>query len=400
MIYLDWAASAPPDPEALDEARNVSLQLFGNPSSPHAAGREARERLEQERGRLARCIGADPREIVFTSGGTESNCSLLLSLLDRHRLGGVERQKARIIITGIEHSSVYEQAHALQGHGIACAVVPPRPNGTVDPQAVADALDADTVMVSVMFVNNETGAIQQVAEIARAVREFSAQRGRKILFHTDAVQAFAKIPFDVQKLGVDAASISAHKVGGPRGIGALFLRAGAATAFLPTGGGQEVGRRPGTENLAGICAMRVAAEKRIGSMEASLAAARENMRRLVTGLRGIPGGWIIPASRGSGDDAAFSPYILMAGFPPLPAEVVVRIADGRGYCISSGSACSTVKKDRTRVAESMGLSPETARAAIRISIGPGTEPGHIDGLLSMFREELPPLLAISRGRRT
>ena len=397
MIYLDWAASAPPEPEALEEARDVSLRFFANPSSPHAAGKEAEERLEDARARFARLLGAEAREIVFTSGGTESNCSLLLSLLDRHRLGGVERQKTRLVTTAIEHASIYEQAKSLQGHGVTCAFVRPGADGIVAPRAVADALDENTSMVSVMLVNNETGAIQDVAGIARAVREFSKRRGRKILLHTDGVQALGKIPVSLRELDVDAASFSAHKIGGPRGTGALYMRAGAAPGFLSVGGGQESGRRPGTENLPGLRAMTVAAEKRIAHLAENLAAARDNARRLISGLRQIPGTWIFPSAR-EDDDPRYSPYIVCAGFPPLPAEIVVRISDGRGFCISAGSACSSRKKDRTRVPESMGLSHETALSAVRISIGPTTTPAHIDALLSALKEEIPPLLAISKGR--
>jgi cysteine desulfurase len=397
MIYLDWAASAPPQPEALDEAREVSLRFFANPSSLHAAGREAEEQLADARTRFALLLGALPREIVFTSGGTESNCSILLALLDRHRLGGVERQKTRLVITAIEHASVYEQARSLQGHGVTCVVVPPGPDGIVPPGAVADALDENTVMVSVMLVNNETGAIQDVAGIAGAVREFSKRRGRKILLHTDGVQGLGKIPVSLPGLDVDAASFSAHKIGGPRGIGALYLRSGAAPGFLSVGGGQEGGRRPGTENLPGLRAMTVAAEKRIEHLPENLEAARGNARKLIAGLRQIRGAWIFPSTR-EDEDARYSPYIVCAGFPPLPAEIVVRIADGRGFSISAGSACSSRKQDRTRVPESMGLSHETALSAIRISFGPSTTPAHIDGLLSALKEEIPPLLAISKGR--
>ena len=398
ITYLDWAASAPPEPDAIDEAREVSLRLFANPSSPHAPGRAAGEKLEQMRSRFAGALGVQAREIVFTSGGTESNGALLLSLLDRHRLGGVQRQKTRIVSTAIEHSSVYEQLHSLQGHGISCAFVAPRPNGAVDPQALADALDEDTVMVSVMLVNNETGAVQDLRGIAQVVRDFSARRGRKILLHTDAVQALGKIEFSLRELDVDAASFSGHKIGGLRGVGALFLRENTAPGFLFVGGGQERGRRPGTENLPGICAMTVAAEKRFLHLEEDRAAARENARRLVHGLREIRGAWIFPAAREEDDSARYSPYIVSAGFPPLPAEVVVRMADGRGYCISTGSACSSKKKDRTRVPESMGLSHETALSAIRVSTGPSTTAAQIDGLLAALRQDIPPLLSIAQGR--
>jgi len=398
MIYLDWAASAPPEPSAMDEAREVSVRYFANPSAPHAAGRLAEEKLAEARARFAGVMGVDAREIVFTSGGTESNSSLILSLLDRHRLGGVERQKARIVTTELEHSSVYEQARILQGHGVACTFVRPRPDGRVDPRAVAAAVDSQTLLVSVMLVNNETGAVQDVGAVARAVREASAAWGRKILIHTDAVQALGKIPFSLRSLDVDAASFSGHKIGGPRGVGALYLRANTTPGFLAIGGGQESGRRPGTENLPGICAMTSAAVLRQDKLEDNLHAARANARLLIEGFRAIPGAWTIPVIRDLEDDHGWSPWIVSAAFPPLPAEVVVRTAEERGYCISTGAACSSKKKDRTRVPESMGLPPETARCAIRISTGPSTTRAQIEGFLAAMREAIPPLLAISRGR--
>jgi cysteine desulfurase len=397
MIYLDWAASAPPEAEALEASRQASMELFANPSSPHGAGRQAAERLEQMRARFARAIGAEPREIIFTSGGTEANTSLLLSLLDRHRLGGVQKQKARLVTTAIEHASVYEQARLLQNHGITPVMVAPRPDGIIDPQAIADALDEDTLMVSVMLVNNETGAIQPLAEIARAVREFSAKGGRRILLHTDAVQGLGKMPFTPAALGVDAASFSAHKLGGIRGAGALYLRTGAAPGFLPAGGGQEGGRRPGTENLPGICALAVAAEKRAAEMGQNTRRAEENARRIIAGLQEMRGAWVVPAARAA-NGAGYSPYIVSAAFPPLPAEVVVRMADSRGVCISMGSACSTKKKDHTRVPESMGLSRETALSVFRISTGPATTAEDIDGMLAALKADIPPLLSISKGR--
>jgi len=398
MIYLDWAASAPPEPRSLDEAREISLRYFANPSSPHAAGREAGERLADARARFARLLGADPQEIVFTSGGTESNNALLLSLLDKRRLGGVDRQKSRIVITAIEHASVYEQARGLEGFGIACAVVKPRQNGLVEPNAIVESLDDNTALVSVMLTNNETGAIQDVAEISRLIREFSARKGRRILLHTDAVQALGKMPFSVRTIGVDAASFSGHKIGAPRGIGALYLRSDVSPGFLALGGAQEGGRRPGTENLAGACALALAAEIRISRMEENVSAAAAVAERLIQGLRRIPGARIFPETRTGADAGSFSPYIVSAGFPPLPGEVVVRIADSQGYRISTGSACSSKKKDRTRVAEGMGLSKETALSVVRISIGPATSAEEIDGFVQAMREEIPPVFEMSRGR--
>jgi len=397
MIYLDWAASAPPDPGALDEGRAAAGEFYANPSSPHAAGQKAAERLAHARARFARALQVDSAEIVFTSGGTEANSSILLTLLDRNRLGGLERRKARIVTTAIEHASVYDQARGLQGFGFSAGIVMPGPDGRIDPQSLVEAVEEDTVLVSVMLVNNETGAFQDIAEMVRGVRDLSRSRGRKILFHTDAVQAMGKVPFSLRALDVDAASFSAHKFGGPRGVGALYVRSGSAPAFLSLGGGQEAGRRPGTENLPGICAMAAAAEKRLERAETETRAARENMRALIAGIRGMRGGWIFPSTR-EDTDGRYSPWILLAGFPPLPGEVVVRVLDSAGFCVSTGSACSSKKKDRTRVPESMGLPPDTALSAVRISTGHSTTRSEIDGLLAAMTAAIPPLLSLSRGR--
>jgi len=397
MTYLDWAASAPPEIRAVDVARDVSLQFFANPSSVHAAGRRAEQRLGEARAQLAAALDVQPDEILFTSGGTESNTSLLLSLLDRHRLGGADRQKMRIVTTEIEHASVYEQARVLQGHGIACEFVRPRADGTVDPDAVARAVDPHTLLVSLMLVNNETGAVQDVRAATRAVRDAS-RGGRRVIVHTDAVQALGKIPFSLRELDVDAASFSGHKIGAPRGVGALYVRTGVSPRFLGVGGGQEGGRRPGTENLPGICAMATAAGMRRDGMEGSLREARRKAARLIEGIRRIPGAWTVPVTRDPQDLVRWSPWIISAVFPPLPAEVVVRTAEENGYCISTGAACSSRKKDRTRVPESMGLPPETARCAVRISIGPSTTMEDVEGFLAAMSRALPPLLDISRGR--
>jgi cysteine desulfurase len=396
MIYLDWAASAPPDARAIDEAGEVSARLYANPSSPHAAGREAGARLARARADIAALLGAAPDEVVFTSGGTESNATVLLSLLARLRLGGPRGLK--IVTTAIEHSSVYEQVRALEAFGFRSSIVRPDSNGIVAPSTIADALDDETALVSVMLVNNETGAIQRISEIAEAVRERSARAGRRILLHTDAVQAFGKIPFSPGVLGVDAASLSGHKLGAPRGIGALYLRKGTSLDPLALGGGQEKGRRPGTENLPGICALARAAGDRLAALPRELEEAKKKAERLIRGLLAIPGARLFPEARAAQPGEPFSPWIVSFGFPPLPGEVVVRLAESRGFLVSTGSACSSRKKDRTRVLEATGLSPETARCAVRVSTGPATTLEEIDGLIDALAREVPPVRAVSQGR--
>ncbi len=397
MTYLDWAASAPPDPRAVDEARAASLQLYANPSSPHAGGRQAAEALARARASLAERLGVQPDELAFTSGGTESNTAVLLTLLDRLRLGPDPSRKARIVVTGIEHASVYEQARALEGFGFACTTVRPERDGIVSPSSLAEALDADTALVAVMLVNNETGAVQRLTEMSAVVREAGSRTGRRILLHSDAVQAFGKVPLAVRDLGVDTASFSGHKLGAPRGVGCLYLRRGISPAFLPRGGGQEKGRRPGTENLPGACALARAAADRADSFDADCARARRLASRLVEGVRAIPGGAVFPEARRGGDDPRYSPWIVSIGFPPLPGEVVVRLAEARGYLVGTGSACSSKKRDRTRVMEAMGLPPETALCAVRVSTGPTTTEADIDGLLDALCREVPPVRALSRG---
>jgi cysteine desulfurase len=397
MIYLDWAASAPPEPQALETLREISGLHYANPSSPHVAGRIARDLLEDARRRLSNMLGGG--QIVFTSGATESNSNVLLGLLARTRQG----RKSRIVTSGIEHASVFEQARLLEGFGLDVRLVASEENGIVDPRRIAENLDEHTVMVSIMAVNNETGAVQNLRGIAHEVLEFSSRTGRKILLHTDAAQGFGKTDFTPCELGVDVASLSSHKIGGPRGVGAMWIRDGVNLDFLIAGGGQEAGKRPGTENLPGVCAMLSAAQKRISSMTEDIPLARERMNRLSRLIIQIPEARIFPAGRGetSADNPAadrFSPYILCFGFPPLPGEVVVRLADSKGFCIGSGAACTTRKKVRTRVLESMGIRPEAALCAIRVSIGPSTTDEEIDSFAALLKEEVPALLTLTRRK--
>ena len=403
MIYLDWAASSPPEAEALDTAREISSRFFANPSSVHSAGKTARNQLEEARDSLTRILGSG--RLVFTSGATESNTSILLAQLARQALAVSRGGAAGIVVSSIEHASVHEQALRLRDFGLRCSFAAPGSDGIVDPGRVVELIDNDTVLVSVMLVNNETGVVQRIGDIVRAVRDLSKAGGRRILVHTDAAQAFGKIPFHPLELGVDAASLSGHKMGGPRGIGALWLAQDVSPAFLSAGGGQESGMRPGTENLPAVCAFEIAGEKRIRRQAEELAAAREKSLLLIRALREIPAIRFFPENRGdlieaSGTEQPYSPYILCFGFPPLPGEVLVRQADSRGFLIGSGSACSSRKKNRTRVLESMGVGADTALSAVRVSFGPSTPAHDLESFADFLKKEIPALHAVSSGSRT
>jgi len=392
VVYLDWAATAPPDPEALDEARAAATDQYANPSSPHAAGRGAESFLQVQRHRLAACIGADPSEIIFTSGGTESNNIVLWSALN-------SGSAATVVISGIEHDSVWQPARGLSARGVGVRIVAAGASGRVDPDRLAEALDESTRLVSVMLVSNETGAVQPVAEIAAAVRERARRLGRRILLHTDAVQALGKLPpsvVDMRTLGVDSASFSSHKIRGPRGVGALWLRRGTRLEPVYTGGGQESGMRPGTENLPGVTGFAAAAERHGDAPDARERAGRL-MSRLLDELASVEGVEPIPRDRVTAPPGSFSPFILKITAPPVPGEVLVRALGDRGVLVSTGSACSSRKRDRNRVLEAMGVDRERAFSSVRISIGCATTEGDIDALLEALHAELPALLRVARG---
>ena len=383
-IYLDWAATAPPDPEILEQSGRIARTHYANPSAVHKAGREAERLLCECRQRMAALLGCEPAEIVFTSGATEANNMLLFSQLHKKR-------DHRILISGIEHPSIDLPARTLKRLGFELAVVPADSTGRIDPERIHDALDEHTTMVSVMTVNNETGSIQPVREIARAVREHEKRSGKKILLHTDAVQAFGKIPFSPYSLGVDGASLSAHKIGGPRGVGALFVAKGRIAQVLYSGGGQENGLRPGTENLPGIFGFVLASEKAAVSLEANHRRAEQAMGGLIERLAAIPDVVLNPAGRSG--RGGFSPYILNFSIPPLPGEVLVRVLEEEELTLSTGSACSSKKPDRFRVLENMGVPRKVAFSSLRLSIGPGIDSGPLNAVLKALERRLPGLRA-------
>ncbi len=383
LIYLDWASTAVPEEDLIYESVRASVKSFANPSSIHKPGKEAKELLERSRKMIADTLNCKPENIIFTSGGTESNNTILFSTLKKGRQNG-------IVISGIEHSSVFEPAKTLKEMGIPVRIVPADQNGIVSPEKIARVIDKDTYLVSVMTVNNETGAIQPVKEIGELIRRREEHLQKNIHFHTDAVQAFGKIPFIPEDLGVDSASISAHKIGGPRGVGALYLK--KPLAVLYCGGGQERGLRPGTENIQGIYGFTLAAERRNSRLKEEFKRACELKEYILDSLSSL-NGCIFISGR---DHNSYSPYIINVSFVPLPGEVLVRVLSDRGIAISTGSACSSAhKKKRLRILENMGQPKQIAESAIRISFGPSTQKEEIDEFLDILKKEVNSLQRVA-----
>lgn len=380
-LYFDWAATAVPDQDILRAALLKSLECWGNPSSVHAAGKAARAALEKAREKCAGVLGCEPRQIYFTSGGTESDHIALLSVLNRP-------QKGNVLVSSIEHPALREMAAELKHVGIETRVIPADRSGIITPEAVRALIDEKTLFVTVMAVNNETGVVQPVREIADAITEAAAGK-RRPKFHVDCVQALGKIPLDFSKAaarGIDSAAFSAHKISGPRGIGILYSQS-PIEPFLK-GGGQEGNVRSGTENLFGALAMsecmaRHAIKKDGGALS------RYNLQKslcadFIRRLKSIPACSIIPASREE-DDERFSPWIVQAAFKNIPGQVMLRALDAKGICISTGSACSSKKASRP-VLEAMNVGAEERENSVRFSFGPSSTEKGMDALFEVVKE--------------
>ena len=373
--YLDHAATTPLRAEALDAMLPWLREHHGNPSSLHGAGRRARVAVERARARVAGVLGCGPGEVVFTGGGTEADNLALRGALT----GAALRETGRggLVTSATEHEAVLRTAGALADAGHAVAVLAPDRAGRLAPDAVADALTDGTGLVSAMLVNNETGAVNPVAEIAAAARAGGAA------VHTDAVQAAGLLPLDVDGLGVDLLSLSGHKVGGPKGAGALYVRSGTPFAGVQTGGAQERGRRGGTENVAAVVGFAEAlalAEAERETHAAHLAALRDRLRDRVVGAFGTGVAVNTPA------DAA--PHVLSVSFPPRPGpggaealdgEMLLAALDLEGVAASAGSACTSGALEPSHVLLAQGLDRATAAATVRFSLGRGTTADDVDG---------------------
>lgn len=385
MIYLDWASTSPPDRRILLEAAELAVDFPGNPSSPHRLGREAKAKLEEARaGLLGRLeIGRPKGRLVFTGSGSEADAIPLLALVRKASKDGT---KPHIVVSEIEHAAIHEQLPILKRLGVEASLVRPAADGLIAPAAVVAALRPETEGVFVMAVNNETGAIQPIADIAKAVVARASTIGRRRpRIHVDAVQGLGKIPFQPASLGIDSAAFSAHKLRGPRGIGALWLARDIEPLVL--GGGQEGGLRPGTESLQGAWGFEACVNRALDELDIRLAHARALESRLLAGILAI-GAVPLPLGRVAGD-GRYSPFILSAAFPGLSGEVLVRVlSEGSaeapdGVAVSTGSACShNARIKGRRVLEAMGLPEELSFSAIRISTGETTTEEEIDAFLA------------------
>jgi cysteine desulfurase len=363
LHYLDNAATTKPGREAVAAATDCLTADFGNPSSLHGVGRRARESLEQARARVAAALGVSPAELGRTGGGTEA-CNLALL----GAAGPLRRRGGHLIASTLEHPAVAETMKALKEDGFALTLVPPGPEGRVRPEAVTAALREDTVLVSVMLVCNETGAVNPVADIARAVK---AQNPRALV-HTDGVQGLFKVSCAPRALGVDLLSVSAHKVGGLKGAGALWRAPGARLTAVSRGGGQEGGLRSGTEAMPALAAFGAACAARSAAFAGDTARMEGLKARLLSGLAALPTARVIPPH-----DA---PHIVALSLPGYPGEVMARFLSDRGVYVSTGSACHRGRRSEALI--SMGLPPRTLDGVLRVSLCPDNAPEDIDALLA------------------
>ena len=370
-IYLDHAATTPLRDEVLAAMLPYLTEWFGNPSSLHGSGRQARQGLDEARETVAAILGARPREVVFTGGGSESD-----NLAVKGAAWAASARGRHIVTSGVEHKAVLNSCAILERSGFEVTYLPVDRSGRVDPAEVAAAITDHTTLVSIMYANNEVGSVQPIADIGAVCR----QRG--VLFHTDAVQAGGFLPLDVDRLGVDLLSLGAHKLYGPKGVGALFVRQG--TALLPQvqGGSHERQRRAGTENVAGIVgfarALELAQADPAGrdAENARLAALRD---ALLAGVRDLPG---IEPTGHPVERLPHNASLLVSG---VEGGDLVAALDLEGVEASTGSACTTGSAEPSHVLLAMGIAPELAHGALRLTAGRGTSAADIDQAVAIIR---------------
>ena len=355
-IYLDYNATTPLAPEVLEAMLPYLREEFGNPSSIHSHGQRAKAALYDAREQVASLIGASPNEILFTSGGTEADNLAILGVLD-----GAEGGRNHLITSMVEHHAVLNTMKALAKKGVRVTFLKVDRAGKVSPGELDKALSSETLLVSIMHANNETGVAQPIAELSRLAHESGAY------FHTDAVQSVGKVAVSVDTLGVDLLSLSGHKIYGPKGIGALYVRRGVKIRPVFRGGGQERARRPGTENLAGIVGLGRAAQLAEAELQDGarrLAALRDELTRNV--LARIPGSHVNGIN---GEGVERTPNTVNFSFDGVEGETLIIALDLKGCSVSTGAACSSGTVEPSHVLMAMGLGPERVQGSIRVSLG-------------------------------
>ena len=369
-IYADNAATTKMSSTAIQTMVTYMENQFGNPSSLYTIGQEAKEALEQARADVAAAINAEPREILFTSGGSEADNQAILSAAEIGRKNG----KMHIISTAFEHHAVLHTLNRLEKQGFEITLLPVHENGIVEPAEVEAAIREDTCLVTIMYANNEIGTIQPVSEIGAICR------AHKVLFHTDAVQAVAHLPIDVKAEQIDLLSASAHKFHGPKGVGFLYARKGVLLTNLIEGGAQERGKRGGTENVPGIMSMAAALKESVAGMEKTAAHQQAMRDRLIRGLSEIP------HSALNGDAAKRLPSNANFCFEGIEGESLLLLLDDKGISASSGSACTSGSLDPSHVLLAIGRVHDVAHGSLRLSLGEDITEEEVDYIIESVKD--------------
>lgn len=372
IIYLDYAATAPTDPEVTKAMLPYFTEQYGNPSTVYSIGREVRAAVDEARESIAASIGAQRDEIIFTSGGTEANNFAIQGIFSAHSKKG-----NHIITTKIEHHAILEPLHYLEKNGAKVTYLPVDSDGLVNPEDVRSAITDQTILVTIMAANNEIGTLQPISEIARITKE------KGVTFHTDAVQALGSVPLNVQDWGVDMLSIAGHKIYGPKGIGALYVKKGIKINPLIRGGAQERNRRAGTENTPAIIGFAKSVELAVGNLKERTEKIKILREKLIDGLfDGIDG------IRLNGHRENRLPNNVNICIRGVEGESILLLLDMQGICVSSGSACTSGSLEPSHVLLSLGIPQEVAHGSIRFSLGKDTTEQEIETVL----EALPPII--------
>ncbi len=378
FVYADHAATAKMRPCAMRAYEEAAQNTYGNASSLHTLGQQAKDLLTSCREKIASILNADPREIYFTSGGSEADNQAIFSAA----YAGAKKGKKRLVSTAIEHHAVLHALEKLAREGFEVVLVPVAPNGIVSVKDVENAIDENTALVSVMLANNEIGTLQPVAKIGELCRS------RGVLFHTDAVQAVGHIPVDVAELGCDYLALSAHKFGGPKGVGVLFAKKGAPLASLIEGGAQEKNKRAGTEDVPAIAGMTAALEASVADMPATSALLKRLQDKLIDGIYER-----VPHCSLNGDRENRLPSNVSFCFEGVEGEALLLYLNDEGICASSGSACTSGSLDPSHVLLAIGRVHDVAHGSLRLSLGEENTEADVDYLL----EKIPAVVARVRS---